>query len=183
MRPHRLNNIIHRDLGYFFAGTTILYALSGLAVNHLHDWDPNFIIKRQDVQTPIPENIDTLSRQWVLGVLEPLDQQDNYRSHDFPTPKKLKIYLDEGSVFVDLESGKGVFESVTRRPFFYQINCLHISPKRAWLVFSDVFAVALIIIALTGLFVLKGRKGITGRGAILVAAGILFPLVVVLYMG
>ena len=183
MRLHRLNNIIHRDLGYFFAGTTILYALSGLAVNHLHDWDPNFVIKRQDVQTPIPENIDTLSRQWVLGVLEPLDQQDHYRSHDFPTPKKLKIYLDEGSVFVDLESGKGVFESVTRRPFLYQINCLHISPKRAWLVFSDVFAVALIIISLTGLFVLKGRKGITGRGAILVAAGILFPLVVVLYTG
>ena len=51
--------------------------------------------------------------EWVLGVLEPLGEHDHYRSYDFPAQNKVKIYLDEGSVFVDLKSGKGVFESVT----------------------------------------------------------------------
>jgi len=176
MHLRRLNNIIHRDLGYLVAGTTILYAVSGLALNHVDDWNPNFVIERQDVRAPTPKGPGAVSRQWVLGVLEPLGQEAHYRSHDFPTPKKLKIYLDDGSVFLDLESGEGVYESVRRRPILYQANCLHISPKRAWLVFSDVYAVALIVVSLTGLFVLKGSKGITGRGAVLATAGVVVPL-------
>lgn len=182
MRLHRLNNIIHRDLGYFFAGITILYAISGLAVNHVNDWNPNFIIERRDVQTPVVENRDAVSRQWVFDVLEPLGQKDNYRSHDFPSSTKLKIYLDDGSVFVNLKTGEGQLENVTRRPLFYQINRLHLSPKKAWLIFSDVFAVGLIIISGTGLFVLKGRTGITGRGAILATAGVVVPIIVMLSM-
>ncbi|HLA84355.1 MAG TPA: PepSY-associated TM helix domain-containing protein [Thermoguttaceae bacterium] len=180
MRLHGLNNAIHRDLGYLLVGATILYAISGIALNHADDWDPNFVIKRQNVQTPVPKDVAAVTRQWVLGVIEPLGEGDCYRSHDFPTPEKVKIYLDEGSVFVDLKTGKGIFESVRRRPLFYQMNSLHISPKRAWLAFSDFFAVGLVIVSVTGLFVLRGRKGITGRGAIFAGVGSLISLVFLL---
>jgi hypothetical protein len=45
--PRRVNlrpwvRAVHRDLGYLAVGLTIVYALSGLAVNHIADWDPNF---------------------------------------------------------------------------------------------------------------------------------------------
>ncbi|MHB1036089.1 MAG: hypothetical protein ACYC35_04460 [Pirellulales bacterium] len=176
MRLRRLNNAIHRDLGYLLAGTTILYAVSGLALNHVDDWNPNFIVNRQDVRAPIPKDIAAVTQEWVLGVLESLGERDRYRGHDFPTPNKVKIYLDEGAILVDLKSGVGVFESVTERPLLYQINRLHVSPKRAWLVFSDFFALGLIVVSATGLFVLKGRKGITGRAAIFATAGILVPI-------
>src|SRR4051812_48926283 len=36
---------IHRDVGYVAVGLTFIYALSGLAVNHITDWsdgDPSF---------------------------------------------------------------------------------------------------------------------------------------------
>ena len=33
---------VHRDLGYLAVGLTLVYALSGLAVNHVSDWDPSF---------------------------------------------------------------------------------------------------------------------------------------------
>lgn len=33
---------VHRDFGYLAVGFTIIYALSGIAINHLKDWDPNF---------------------------------------------------------------------------------------------------------------------------------------------
>jgi hypothetical protein len=177
MRIHRLNNIVHRDLGYFFAGMTILFALSGLALNHADHWNPNFIIKRKELTLDIPSDVDVSSRQWASQVLESLGEQTHYLSHDQPSPLKAKIYLDDGSVFVDLTKGKAVYESVKRRPLFYRINCLHINPDQAWLVFSDMFAVALIIVTVTGLFVLRGRKGIKGRGAILTIAGLLIPLV------
>lgn len=61
----------------------------------------------------VPKDVAAVTQEWVLGVLEPLGEHDHYRSYDFPAQNKVKIYLDEGSVFVDLKSGKGVFESVT----------------------------------------------------------------------
>ena len=33
---------IHRDVGYSAVGLTVVYAASGIAVNHLADWDPNW---------------------------------------------------------------------------------------------------------------------------------------------
>jgi len=33
----------HRDVGYFFAGLTVLYAVSGVAVNHIDDWNPSHL--------------------------------------------------------------------------------------------------------------------------------------------
>ncbi len=51
---------MHRDAGYFVIGLTVIYALSGLAVNHIKDWDPNFtqINRTHHVQTPLPEDDD-----------------------------------------------------------------------------------------------------------------------------
>jgi hypothetical protein len=37
-------------------------------------------------------------------------------------------------------------------------------PKKLWTWMADIYAAVLIILAVTGLFVLKGKKGITGRG-------------------
>src|SRR3954468_16598061 len=33
---------LHRDFGFLVIGLTVIYAFSGLAVNHVADWDPNF---------------------------------------------------------------------------------------------------------------------------------------------
>lgn len=180
MRLRRLNNILHRDFGYFFAGTTVIYAISGLAVNHIDDWNPNFIVNRQEVQVEPVDSLESVTTEWVADVLAPIGEQDHYRSHDFPTSNKVKIYLDEGSVFINLTSGEGEYETIRRRPVLYQLNALHLSPKKYWLIFSDIFCVSLVLICVTGLFVLRGRNGITGRGAILAGAGVIVPLLFLL---
>ena len=57
------------------------------------------------------------------------------------------------------------------------MNQMHLNtPKRIWTVVADVYAVALIVLAVTGMFVLKGRTGIKGRGAWLTSAGVLLPV-------
>ena len=172
-RLHKWNRVIHRDLGYFFSGTVIIYAISGLAVNHIDVWDSNFVISREDIQLVAPMEKSSVTRESVSAILEPLGEVKHYRSHDFPSSNKVKIYLDDGSVFINLKEGKGVYETVKRRPFLYQANVLHLNPKKWWLVFSDMFAASLLIITISGLFILKGKMGITGRGA---ALGIVVPL-------
>nr|MDA3781052.1 PepSY-associated TM helix domain-containing protein [Bacteroidales bacterium] len=69
-----------------------------------------------------------------------------------------------------------ILETSKRRPIFHQFNYLHYNPKKWWTIVSDAFAGALIILALSGLFILKGKKGIKGRGALLTSIGILIPL-------
>ncbi len=80
-------------------------------------------------------------------------------------------------------TGYGVIEKLQRRPVFFHVNFLHYNPKKAWTWFSDLFCVSLMIIAITGLFILKGKNGITRRGAWLTGIGIIIPLIfLILYL-
>jgi len=47
------SKILHRDFGFFFVGATIIYGLSGIALNHLHDWNPNYAVELEDFNTDI----------------------------------------------------------------------------------------------------------------------------------
>ena len=82
-----------------------------------------------------------------------------------------------GSVSVTLATGKLLFENLKKRPIFYQVNFLHYNPGKMWMWFSDFYCVALILMAISGLFILKGKNGITRRGAWLTAAGIIVPII------
>src|SRR5256885_9515808 len=49
---------IHRDIGYLAVGFTVIYALSGIAMNHIDDWDPNFHATELTRKiAPIPDGI------------------------------------------------------------------------------------------------------------------------------
>lgn len=45
---------------------------------------------------------------------------------------------------------------------------------------SDIFAAMLILINITGLFILEGKHGIAGRGKWLIAAGFVPPLIAII---
>jgi hypothetical protein len=59
-------------------------------------------------------------------------------------------------------------------------NYLHYNPKKWWTVISDIYAISLILLATTGLFIIKGKNGIKGRGAWLTGLGIIVPVVYLL---
>jgi hypothetical protein len=117
-----------------------------------------------------------VSRDTVLSFLDRYGMRDDYKKHYRPSPERLKIFLQGGSVELDAATGSGAMELLRRRPVFFHVNFLHYNPKGLWTWFSDLYSGALILVAITGLFVLRGRKGITGRGAWLTALGIVLPL-------
>ena len=170
------NNILHRDIGYLAVGMTLIYALSGIALNHLADWNPNYEVSREEVSWPQLQAGDRITKAEALVLLESIGEQDNYKSHYYPEADHLRIFLKGGMVDVDATSGLGVVERLKKRPLFFEVNFLHYNPKRVWTWFSDGFCIALMLLAITGLFVLKGKKGITGRGAWLTGIGIALPL-------
>ena len=44
MKVRKLLRILHRDFGYFIVGMTLVYALSGIYLNHRHDFNPDYKI-------------------------------------------------------------------------------------------------------------------------------------------
>jgi len=175
----KFNRVLHRDLGYFFAGIIIIYAISGIALNHLRDWNPNYIITKLEIPFTYTDEIIKNDKNSVIKFLETIEGENrkNYKSHYSPSENSLKIFLHDGGTYLlNFEAKKITFESIKKRPFFYQINYLHYNPGKWWKWFSDIFAVSLIIITITGLLILKGKNGITRRGAILVLVGIMVPV-------
>lgn len=153
---------------------TIIYCLSGIAINHLRDWNPNYVIITQEIQLDLPEVID---KNFIKKFLAEKEIDNDYLNHYFPSEKALKVFLKDGTVYVDLESGKGLFEQTRRRLLFKPMNYLHYNPIKYWTWYSDIFSGSLILIAITGLFIVRGKKGISGRGAWMTLAGILIPIV------
>jgi uncharacterized protein len=178
-RLRRLNVATHRDLGYFFVTLIVVYCLSGLALNHVDDWNPDFIIQKREVLLDRTYNRAEVDAA-TIHTFGALVGEDDYKVFDFPTHDQVKIYYDNASLHVDLSSGKAQYESVRRKPVFYHANVVHRNSLKGWKWAADVFAVLLIVLSLTGLFVLKGKYGISGRGKWLVAAGFLPPLIALL---
>ncbi|MCP9456583.1 MAG: PepSY-associated TM helix domain-containing protein [Nitrospira sp.] len=175
----KLNRAMYRDIGYACASLLLAYCLSGVAVNHIGDWNPDFVIMKQTVSLPHPLTKDEMTSEQIAEFGR-LVHEDTYKVYDFPTADQVKIYYDNASLHVNLTTGEGTYEKVARRPLFYQVNTLHLNRLQGWKWVSDVFALALIILSLTGLFILKGKYGLARRGRWLVLAGLVPPMVALL---
>jgi len=177
MKIRKLNRDLHRDLGYIFFAMTVIYGLSGIALNHMDDWNPNYIIRSKEISSDITTvDFKSLKRENVISLLNEVAPGEKYKNHYFPEEGTLKIFIKDGSIQLDTQTGQGKLETSKRRPIFHQFNYLHYNPRKWWTILSDIFAGSLILLAFTGLFVLKGKNGITGRGAWLTSVGILVPL-------
>ncbi len=178
-KARKFNNALHRDLGYFFAALIIAYSLSGIALNHVDDWNPDFIIEKKQIalERTFAKKEITLDR---IATFSALAGEGGYRLYDFPSERQVKIYYKNATMQIDLTSGKGTYEKVSRRPFFYQVNVLHRNNVEWWKWASDLFAVTLIAITVSGMFMLRGNNGLKGRGKWLLAAGVIPPLIAVI---
>lgn len=177
------SRILHRDIGFFFVGTSIIYGLSGIALNHLNDFNPSYSVEVKNFTT----NLDFTDNDALLGninlLLDEIDDRENYKKHYFPETGFLKIFLNHGStVIVNIGTGTGKAEFLRKRFLLYESNYLHYNPKKSWTWFSDAFAGALILFALTSFFMVRGKKGVIGRGGIYIAAGIIIPILYLIFL-
>ena len=97
-RLRRWSRNVHRELSFFFSGMLLIYAVSGLVMNHRDTINPNYSVeqRRYVVGEPLPAR-DRLTRDDVVRLLAPLDEADNYTKHYFPESDVLKVFLKGGS--------------------------------------------------------------------------------------
>jgi len=177
MNWRKWNNIIHRDLGYLCFGLTIIYVISGIAVNHIDIWNPSYTVEHIRSNLGAPIDPEKLSLGAIKDILARTGENGLYKNSFRPDPNTLQIFVEGNTLTIDLATGDLLQEKVKPRPVLRQMNFLHLNhPKKMWSWFADLYAFCLGLLSITGLFILRGKKGITGRGAWLTATGILLPL-------
>jgi len=177
------SRILHRDIGFFFVGASIIYGLSGIALNHMSDWNPNYSVSLEDFRTEIDLTKSSTTKDNILQLLDKINDRDNYKKHYYPQSDFLKIFLKGGSsVVVDTETGEGQIELLSKRFVFYEVNFLHYNPSSWWTWFSDIFAGSLILFAITALFMVRGKNGVSGKGGVYLALGIIIPILFLIFL-
>jgi uncharacterized protein len=168
------NNVLHRDVGYLVAGLTLAYAISGVAVNHIEDWNPNYSIGREEIRFEpfVPSDRESTVRT-LLDRLDLPEPVDAFRR----TPVHVELIYEGWKAEADVEAGTATVMRPRERAVLFDLNFLHLNRgKGLWTWIADVYGVLLAFLAISGMMVLRGRTGFAGRGKWLVAIGVLVPM-------
>lgn len=168
--------IIHRDVGFLMIGICLVYAISGILLNHIDGEDPAFRTEEAVAQFEPGLDKEKLAASWndrkelpPLRKILPVDAEH------------LRLMLDGGIGIYSITNGTADYEKYTKRPFVYQINRLHYNKVKGWSIMADFFAVALIFFALSAPVMVRGKKGLAGRGKWYLIAGLLIPVLYILF--
>lgn len=169
---------IHRDVGYLAIGFTVIYAISGIAQNHIEDWGEvsyKSYERTLTMRAPADDAPDDVAIKAVVDRVALGTPTSTFRAGD-------EIRLEYGNGAKVTAIGDNVtIQGRERRAFIGVANWLHTARnKKGWKYAADAFAVLLLYLAISGIFMIKGRLGFKWRGALLISAGVAVPVFAVL---
>lgn len=182
MKKQTFRNL-HRDLGYFYIGLIVSFAFSGLMMNHRDVWHPDkYTTETKSIEVTLPEESE-INEEFAKDLGTKLGINDKFRRHNVKKGN-LKISFENTDVEIEMKTGKGEIVSFIKTPIISQSMSLHKNTSNFWIYYSDIFALSLIIIAISGTIMVKaGKFSWKNRGWKLAVAGILFPLLFLFLFG
>lgn len=174
---------LHRDLGYFYIGLIISFAFSGLLMNHREMWHADkYTTATQSIEVQLPDE-NKINDKYAEDLGEKLGVKDKFRRQNIKK-ENFKISFENHDVEIDMKTGKCEIISFIKTPIVSQSMKLHKNTSNFWIYYSDIFAISLIIIAITGTIMIKaGKFSFKQRGWKLALAGIVFPLLFLIFLG
>lgn len=165
--------IIHRDLGYFVVGITLVYAISGIILNHKkHSVDPAF--KTIFIEKQLK---NYLTIEQFKAAFNKEFNSDYQLNTIIPEQQYYQLFIKGGIGKYYTETGQLTFEVYKKKPLVFFMNKLHYNQKKYWTTPADFFGAALIFLALSGLFMVRGKNSFIKRGKWYVIAGVLLLVI------
>jgi hypothetical protein len=172
---------VHRDVGYLAIGFTVIYAISGIAQNHIADWgDVSYKASERTLAiAAIPDSVaDDVAIQRVADAAGLGVPATKLRAGD-----EIRLAYADGTQVTAIGTQVTV-QGRERRAFIGLANWLHKARgKKAWKYIADGYALLLLYLAGSGIFMIKGRLGLRWRGAVVIATGIAVPVLYVMLAG
>jgi hypothetical protein len=181
MKRINLRNL-HRDLGYFYIGLIISFAISGILMNHRDSWHADkYTTEIKSITISVPSEKD-ITDQFAENLAKSLGIEDKMR-HQNIKKGNLKISFENHDIEIDLKTGKGEIVSFIKTPIISQMMKIHKNTSNWWIYYGDIFGISLITIALTGMIMIpSGKFSFKRRGWKLAIAGLIFPLLILVLL-
>lgn len=177
MKFRKLLRIFHRDFGYFIVGMTFVYVFSGIILNHRHDFNPDYRIYTEEF-TFDPNAKDATTEPTIISILNELSYPVKFKKHYINKEGLVKVFIENGEVVINPKTGEGTLQYLERRPLIFGMNKLHKATLgTTWKWVSDIMSLILLLVAVSGLFLLKGKRGFIRWGWWWMVTGFVVPLV------
>lgn len=168
----------HRDIAYFFLGLIIAFSISGIFLNHRNSWHPRrYVYSSKEIIIPVPAGKEGINDEFITNFTTSQNIDDNLRRYAVDDKNKLRISYASNDVQIDITTGLGKIETYRVTPLLGQMTQLHQDTSKWWIYYSDAFGIAMFTMAVTGMFIEKGKNSFRGRGWWLASLGIIFPLI------
>jgi len=187
---------VHRDFGYLAIGFTVIYAISGIAQNHIEDWgEVSYTSYEKTIHiAAIPDDVpDDVAVEAVADAAGLGKPTSTYRAGDevrleYANGAKATAIVTAPERGPDGSMTRGgtdvTIQGRERRAFIGAANWLHTARnKKGWRYVADVYAVLLLYLAISGIFMIKGKLGLKWRGALLISMGVAVPVIAVVTSG
>ncbi|BAH74273.1 hypothetical protein [Solidesulfovibrio magneticus] len=162
----RVMRNLHRDIGFFVVGLTLIYCLSGIILIYR---DKGFMQFANSVETTIAQGLSEKDLESALHL------------------RKMKILKQEGDKIV---FNYGEYNRLTghvsyttqEHPWIIQkFNAIHLSPSASLIHYAGVaYGVMLLFLAISSFFMYKSGSAQARRGVILAVVGVVAAFVLVL---
>ncbi|MEP1096303.1 MAG: PepSY-associated TM helix domain-containing protein [Cyclobacteriaceae bacterium] len=176
------NRNLHRDTAYFYVGLIISFSISGIALNHRANWNPKeYVVSSKDINVQVPADAELINEAFVQQLAKDWEMEEDYQSFRV-RDKEVRLYFDGAVADFSTTTGQGELEFVRKRPLLNEMTFLHQTTNEGWIWYSDIFGLGMLTLAITGMFIAKGRESFKRRGWKFALVGIVFPLVFLVFL-
>lgn len=179
---------IHRELSYIFSGIMLVYAASGFVLNLKTSgtFNPENDVKyRNTVLGSVPQFTQTEGELRLVNFEEVMKEcriRGEISAVYADSDSTVTVYVRGGSsIKYDRGTGTAYIKEKKNHPVLSALNTLHYNRPSWWGMFSNTFILAFVLIILTGLVMVPGKRGLKGRGGIELLIGIAIPVLFMIF--
>lgn len=163
---------LHRDIGYLLVGLTLIYGVSGIILNFKQKGnDPAY--REITIENNLSSNLS----------VEEFKIDWNANMGDSPVLTRVLVrgkiyqfYVKGGMGYYQPEDGYVFYQVYQERPLVKFMDDIHYNEGKKYTWLGTSFAIAFLFLAISGLVMVKGKRGFKRWGLYFMLAGILLPV-------
>ncbi|MCJ8326917.1 MAG: hypothetical protein MJK08_07425 [Campylobacterales bacterium] len=181
---------LHRDLGYFVIGLTLIYTITGIVLSgRALGWLEQTYVIEKNLSKNISKKEFTKQLEISLKVLDikndiPISiiksASKNIKYFKFLEEKDNILYFKARSnnINYNTKSGNVIYKYISYPPYLKSVISAHkATNEKLWFYLAILYSIILSFLAISAIFMVKGKFGFKKRGIYFMLAGIFLVLI------
>ena len=181
---------LHRDLGYFVIGLTLIYTITGIVLSgRALGWlEQTYVIEKNlakyITKTEFIEKLELsfkeLDSKSDIPISIMKSANKNIKRFKFLEEKDNILYFKARSnnINYDTKSGNVIYQYISYPPYLKSVISAHkASHEKLWFYLAILYSIILSFLAISAMFMVKGKFGFKRRGIYFMLAGIFLVLI------